>query len=80
MVRRSLCLSRTPGPNGRDAVHANGRRPGWTAAELRAIAGRRQPTKSLSSLRMAALGRAPTIVLTISPPLNTAIVGIDMTW
>src|SRR4051794_16175437 len=38
-----------------------------------------QATKSLSSLRMAAFGRAPTMVLTSSPFANTAIVGIDMT-
>jgi hypothetical protein len=38
-----------------------------------------QPTNSLSSRRMAAFGRAPTMVLTISPLLKTAMVGIDMT-
>ena len=35
---------------------------------------------SVSSRRIAAFGRAPTIVLTISPLWNTAMVGMDMTW
>ena len=39
-----------------------------------------QPTKSDSSRRMAAFGRAPTIVLTSWPLENTAMVGIDITW
>jgi hypothetical protein len=39
-----------------------------------------QPTKSDSSLRMAAFGRAPTIDFTTWPLWNTDMVGIDMIW
>ena len=73
-------LTRAPGHGDAAAVRRGTATASRLAVSAVSAGERAQPVKSASSLRIAAFGRAPTIVLTILPPWNTAIVGIDMTW
>ena len=72
-ARRPVSASRSARcPHGVFTVSVSGVLPDARTAATGAGGGRgarcAQPTKSVSSRRMAALGRAPTMVLTSSPP------------